>query len=55
MSACCDYSDHSPGPCGCSEHEKSALHPFGNVLSTLLGVPDFDEDFQAEHGQGPPA
>lgn len=27
--ACCDYRDHSPGPCACPEHEEDALHPFG--------------------------
>jgi hypothetical protein len=26
---CCTYRDHSPGPCACPEHERSALHPFG--------------------------
>lgn len=26
---CCDYRDHSPGPCACPEHKASALHPVG--------------------------
>jgi hypothetical protein len=26
---CCDYTDHSPGPCACPEHPPSVLHPFG--------------------------
>jgi hypothetical protein len=28
-SPCCDYTDHSPGPCACPEHERSEMHPFG--------------------------
>lgn len=48
---CCDYRDHSPGPCACPKHQQSALHPFSES-DTLLGVPDYDH--QAETGQGPP-
>lgn len=50
---CCDYRDHSPGPCACPEHDQTAMHPFGEP-DALLGVPASDFDAQAETGQGAP-
>jgi hypothetical protein len=37
----------------CPVWEDLGLTPI--AADTLLGVPDFDHDYQAEHGQGPPA
>lgn len=45
---CCDYLDHSPGPCACSEHEMSSLHPFGHLRLTggplTVGIYGWESD-----------
>lgn len=28
---CCDYRDHSPGPCACPDHDASVIHPLGRA------------------------
>lgn len=35
---CCGWRDHSPGPCACSGHLRSPMHPFGAQFVSTCGA-----------------